>query len=55
MYRGDYGRRYKVDNDYMKDLKEKLLSKETSKQAYEEMIDKKLNNSLLSKIKRLFN
>lgn len=45
---------YKVDNN-MRNLKEKLLSKDTSKQAYEEMIDKKLNNSLLSKIKRLFN
>lgn len=51
----DICNQYKVDNNYMKDLKEKLLSKETSKQTYKEMIDKKLNNSLLSKIKRLFN
>lgn len=45
---------YKEDNN-IRNIKEKLLSKDTSKQAYEEMIDKKLNNSLLSKIKRLFN
>lgn len=46
---------YKVDKDYMRGLKEKLLSKDASRQTYDEMVDKKLNNNLFSKIKRLFN
>lgn len=45
---------YKVDNN-MRNLKEELLTKEKSKQAYDEMVDKKLNNNLFFKIKRLLN
>lgn len=45
---------YKLDNEYMRELKEKLLNKETSKEAYDEMVDKKLNNKIIDKIKRIF-
>lgn len=45
---------YNVDDDYTKKIMKKLLSSESSKLTYDEMVDDKLNNNLFIKIKRLF-